>query len=205
MKNVKIFLSILIVSVIFSSCATIYLAPNGQSAANKHEVIAIIKPKVSIKARKKDDAEAIKESQRTSSLEFQQEIYKYMLKRKSKGQIHVNIQDVEETNALLDRSGIDNLTTKEMCDLLGVDALITSNFGLSKPMSAGGAIAMTLLLGVGGSTNEVVVTLGIKNCEDKSLLWKYDHKYSGGLGSSSSRLVQELMRKASKKMPYFRK
>jgi len=200
MKN-KIALFLL--SIFVSSCASIYLAPNGKSIANKHERIAIVIPKVSIKARKKDDAEAIKESQRTSAFEFQQEIYKYLLKRKTQGRMQVSIQDVEETNAILERSNIENLTTKEMCDLLEVDAIMTSNFGLKKPMSTGGAIALAVLTGYGGSTNEVVVTLSIKNCDDKSLLWKYDHKYSGGLGSSSSRLVEALMRKASKKMPYF--
>ena len=200
-------LSLLILAIIFSGCASIYLAPNGKAIADKHEVIAIVKPKVSIKARKKDSAEAIKESQRTSSIEFQQEIYKYMLKRKSKGKILVDIQDVEETNALLAKSGKDMqfLTTKEMCNILGVDGIITSNFGLSKPMSAGGAIALALLAGVGTNTNEVVVTLSIKNCEDKSLIWKYDHKYSGGIGSSPSRLVEGLMKHASKKMPYFKR
>tara|TARA_B100000767_G_C19499710_1_gene423780 strand:- start:31 stop:639 length:609 start_codon:yes stop_codon:yes gene_type:complete len=194
---------IFILSIFVSSCASIYLAPNGKSIANKHEIIAIVIPKVSIKARKKDNAEAIKESQRTSAFEFQQEIYKYLLKRKTQGNMQVAIQDVDETNAILERSNIENLTTKEMCDLLGVDAIMTSNFGLEKPMSTGGAIALAVLTGFYSSTNEVVVTLTIKNCDDKSLLWKYDHKYSGGIGSSSSRLVEGLMRQASKKMPYF--
>jgi hypothetical protein len=200
MKNIT---ALFLLSIFVSSCASIYLAPNGKSIANKHEKVAIVIPKVSIKARKKDDAEAIKESQRTSAFEFQQEIYKYLLKRKTQGKMQVNIQDVEETNAILERSNIKNLTTKEMCDLLEVDAIMTSNFGLKKPMSTGGAIALAVLTGYGASTNEVVVTLSIKNCDDKSLLWKYDHKYSGGLGSSTSRLVEALMRKASKKMPYF--
>lgn len=206
-NQMKRILSLLILAIIFSGCASIYLAPNGKTIANKHEIIAIIKPKVSIKARKKDNADAIQESQRTSSIEFQQEIYKYMLKRKSKGKILVDIQDVEETNALLAKSGkdIQFLTTREICDILGVDGVITSNFGLSKPMSAGGAIALALLAGVGTNTNEVVVTLSIKNCEDKSLIWKYDHKYSGGIGSSPSRLVEGLMKHASKKMPYFKR
>ena len=206
-NQMKRILPLLILAIIFSGCASIYLAPNGKTIANKHEIIAIVKPKVSIKARKKDNADAIQESQRTSSIEFQQEIYKYMLKRKSKGKILVDIQDVEETNALLAKSGkdIQFLTTREMCDILGVDGIITSNFGLSKPMSAGGAIALALLAGVGTNTNEVVVTLSIKNCEDKSLIWKYDHKYSGGIGSSPSRLVEGLMRHASKKMPYFKR
>tara|TARA_B100001540_G_scaffold37242_2_gene32997 strand:+ start:4775 stop:5428 length:654 start_codon:yes stop_codon:yes gene_type:complete len=206
-NQMKRILPLLILAIIFSGCASIYLAPNGKTIANKHEIIAIVKPKVSIKARKKDNADAIQESQRTSSIEFQQEIYKYMLKRKSKGKILVDIQDVEETNALLAKSGkdIQFLTTSEICDILGVDGVITSNFGLSKPMSAGGAIALALLAGVGTNTNEVVVTLSIKNCEDKSLIWKYDHKYSGGIGSSPSRLVEGLMRHASKKMPYFKR
>ena len=129
-----------------------------------------------------------------------------MLKRKSKGQMVVSIQDVDETNALLSRSDInfENMTTNEICDILGVDGILSSNFGLSKPMSTGGAIAMAVLIGYGGSTNEVVATVSIKNCEDKSLVWKYDHKFSGGLGSSFSRLVEGLMKKASKKMPYFK-
>tara|TARA_B100001769_G_scaffold263296_1_gene246437 strand:- start:88 stop:696 length:609 start_codon:yes stop_codon:yes gene_type:complete len=201
----KKIIPLFLLSIFVSSCASIYLAPNGKSIANKHDKIAIINPKVSIKARKKDNAEAIKESQRTSALEFQQEIYKFLLKRKTQGKMQVNIQDVEETNAILERSNIENLTTKEMCDLLGVDAIMTSNFGLSKPMSVGGAIALAVLTGYGSSTNEVVVTLSLKNCDDRSLLWKYDHKYSGGVGSSPARLVAALMRKASKKMPYFNK
>ena len=205
MKKIKNLISFFFLSIFVSSCASIYLAPNGRSIAKKHDKIAIINPKVSIKARKKDDADAIKESQRTSALEFQQEIYKFLLKRKTQGKMQVNIQDIEETNAILAKSNIENLTTKEMCDLLEVDAIMTSNFGLSKPMSVGGAIALAVLTGYGSSTNEVVVTLSIKNCDDRSLLWKYDHKYSGGLGSSPSRLVEALMRKASKKMPYFNK
>ena len=103
---------------------------------------------------------------KNGAFEFQQEIYKYLLKRKSKGNIQVSVQDVDETNAILERSDIKNLTTKEMCDLLGVDAIMTSNFGLEKPMSTGGAIALAVLTGFGASTNKVTVTLGIKNCDD---------------------------------------
>ena len=33
--------------------------------------------------------------------------------------------------------------------------------------------------------------------------FSYDHKYQGGLGSSSSTLVDALMRRISKKMPHF--
>ncbi len=89
--------------------------------------------------------------------------------------------------------------------LLGVDGILTSNYGLSKPMSEGAAVATILLVGVWGSTNEVHVSLSISDCMNKKLIWNYDHKYSGSIGSSSSRLVDELMRDASEKMPYMYK
>ena len=159
-------------------------------------------PQVSIEARKKVDSEAILESQISSALEFQQEIYKWLLKRKGKGQFIVDFQDVSQTNALLRDVGNTNvLSTDELCKLLNVDGIIISHFGLSKPMSTVGAIASTLLLGY-GATNEAAVSISIKDCASNSLVWKYDHKYQGGLLSSSAQLVDGLMRNASKKMPY---
>ena len=196
----------LLVGFLLSSCATVYLAPNGQAIANKHETIAIIKPTIGIEARKKDNPASIKESQRTYANSFQQEIYKSLLKRKTKGQMIVNIQEVDETNSLLEKYDGDatKLSTQKMCDVLGVDAIVTSNFSLSKPMSNGAAIAF-LFLGYWGSTNAADVSMSLKNCDDKSLVWKYDHKYRGGLGSSPGDLVDGLMRNASKKTPYFSK
>jgi len=69
-------------------------------------------------------------------------------------------------------------------------------------MSDGAAIALGLLVGAWGSTNEVRATLSISDCENKKLIWNYEHKLSGGLGSSPSRIVDQLMRQASRKMPY---
>jgi len=69
-------------------------------------------------------------------------------------------------------------------------------------MSDGAAIALALLGGA-GSTNEVRINYTINDCESKKLIFSYDHKYSGGMGSSASRLVDGLMRKISKKMPHF--
>jgi hypothetical protein len=80
--------------------------------------------------------------------------------------------------------------------------LLTSNYSLSKPMSDGGAIALGLLVGVWGSTNNTGVTLELHDKETKKLLWNYNHKVSGSIGSSPARLVDNLMRHASKRMPY---
>ena len=76
---------------------------------------------------------------------------------------------------------------------------------MSKPMSDGAAVALGVLVGVWGTTNEVHVSLNIKDCQYDKLIWNYDHKYSGSVGSSPARLVDGLMREASRKMPYFRR
>jgi len=202
--------------VLITGCAaTVYLAPEGKSIANKHNIIAILPPSVVLRSTKNMSAESVKQQQNEESKVFQQEIYTYLLKRKSKGQMVINILDVEETNVIINRNDADlsKMTTSEICELIEVDAVLSSQFSLSKPISTGAAIALALVNGMkskfnsefyGSSTNEVQVSLSLKDCSTKSLIWKYDHKYQGGMSSSTSTLVQGLMKNASEKMPYFK-
>ncbi|HMU69461.1 MAG TPA: hypothetical protein PK511_09205 [Chitinophagales bacterium] len=127
-----------------------------------------------------------------------------MLKRKMQGKIKQEILDIETTNIKLQRAGWPEtpLSPSEMSNVLGVDGVISSNYSMSKPMSEGGAIALSLLTGAYGATNEVNVTMSIYDRNTSTLIWNFDHKYSGGIGSSPCTLVDELMRYASKKMPY---
>ena len=194
----------LLIVLVLNSCAQIYHTPDADSVAKSHRVIAVLPPSVSIAASRKTDAEAIKEQQRTESLNFQKEMYSWMLKRKMQGKMFQEILDVETTNAKLKQAGFPEtpLSPAQMCEILEVDGVIASNFALSKPMSEGAAIAVAVLAGVGTATNEVRVSIGIHDCIGKKLIWNYDHNFSGGLGSSPTSLVEDLMCRASKKMPY---
>jgi hypothetical protein len=207
MNTLKFNYSLLILAflvTIVTSCAKIFYTPDAVKVAQSHRVIAIIPPKVSIAASKKVDAESLKEQQRTESLNFQKEIYAWMLKRKMQGKIQQEILDIETTNAKLIAVGYPEkvMTPSEICTVLEVDGIIGSNFSLSKPISDGAAIALAVLSYGGGATNQVGVSLSISDCSGKKLIWNYDHKYSGGIGSSPSSIVDALMRHASKKMPY---
>lgn len=207
MRLIKQLSLIGLVAILFSSCAKIFYSPDAYTLALRQKNIAIIPPTVSIAANKKIDAESMKEQQRTESLNFQKEMYSWMLKRKMQGNISQEIQDIETTNAKLKKAGYPEtlLTTAELCEVLGVDGIMTSNYGLSKPMSDGAAVVVALFVGAWGSTNEVRVSLSVSDCNNKKLIWNYDHKFSGSLGSSPSRLVDGLMRQASNKMPYMKK
>ena len=204
MKLIKLLTLCVFSILMFSSCAKIFYSPDANELAKKEKIIAIIPPKVSIAAIKKIDAESLKEQEKTESVNFQHEMYSWMLKRKMQGKIIHEIQEIETTNAKLIKAMYPEnpLTPSEICDILGVDGIITSNFALSKPMSEGAAIAVAVVFGAYGSTNEVHVSLSINDCLNKKLIWNYDQKFSGSMGSSPATLVDGLMRAASKKMPY---
>jgi hypothetical protein len=193
------------VTFLLQNCAKIFYTPDARTLASTHKIIAIIPPKVSIAARKKVDGDALIEQQKTESINFQREMYSWMLKRKMKGTIFVDIQDVETTNAKLAAAGFQEskfLTPTDLSKILNVDGILTSNYSLSKPMSEGAAIAMAVLAGWWAPTNEAVVSLSIHDSGSDKMIWNYNHKLSSSL-SSPARLVDELMRQASRKMPYF--
>lgn len=204
MKLFKTLFLCVVCGTFFSSCAKIFYSQDAQNLARNHETIAILPPRVSIAASKKVEVEAIIEQQKAESINFQKEMYSWMLKRKMQGKISPEIQDIEMTNIKLKKGGYPEkiMTPGEMCDLLGVDGILGSNYSLSKPMSQGAAIAIGVLSGAFGATNKVTVSLNIKDCANGKLMWNYDHKFSGSIGSTPSSLVDNLMRHASKKMPY---
>ena len=204
-KITTIVTSVFLLISITSCGPTIYLAPGAMLKVSKHNVLAILPPSVSIPASKNVTAEAMRAQQKTESVNFQTEIYKSFLKRVRQGRMTVQLQDIEETNVLIKRNFPEgNYTTKELCAALGVDAVMDGKFSLSKPMSQGAAIAAAVLFGGIGATNEVGVNLSVKDCSSKELLWNYDWRYKGGLGSSTEDLVESLMRNASNKIPYTR-
>jgi hypothetical protein len=201
----KLIFLFFVVAFMLQSCAKIFYTPDARSLAQNQRIIAIAPPKVSIAAKKKVDGAALIEQQKTESVNFQREMYGWMLKRKMQGTISVEIQDVETTIALLERAGVNGgkiLTPDEMCKFLGVDGILTSNYALSKPMSEGAAIAVGILVGTTGTTNEATVSLSIHDSGSKKMIWNYDQKLSSSLGTPA-RLVDDLMRQASRKMPYF--
>jgi hypothetical protein len=190
---------------LFQSCAKVFYAPDARYLASTHKIIAIIPPTVSIAARRKVNAAALIEQQKTESINFQREMYSWMLKRKMQGKILVDVQDVETTNAKLAAAGFgdtNSLTPSDLSKVLNVDGILTSNYSLSKPMSEGAAIAIAVIAGEWGPTNEAVASLSIHDSGSDKMIWNYDHRLSSTMGSPV-RLVDDLMREASRKMPYF--
>lgn len=195
----------IVATLLLQSCAKVFYTPDARYLANTEKIIAIVPPEVSIAARRKVDAAALNEQQKTESVNFQKEMYSWMLKRKMQGNIFVDIQDVETTNSRLFNAGFYDgklLGPSDLCNILGVDGILTSNYSLSKPLSEGAAIELAVFAGWWAPTNEAVASLSIHDSGSEKMIWNYDHRLSSSLGSPA-RLVDELMRQASRKMPYF--
>ena len=197
-----------LITVLITSCGgpRIYTDSAASNFTKNHRTLAILPPRVSIPAQRNIDAAAMREQQRTESVNFQNEMYSWLLKRRQQGRLTVEIQDVNETIAKLNRAGFyeergASMTPAELAEALGVDAVLASNYSLSKPMSQGAAIAVGVLFGSFGATNKADINLTLHDGKTGKMLWSYDHKASGAFGSPSA-LVDALMKNASKKLPY---
>jgi hypothetical protein len=151
---------------------------------------------------RKTVAEMLEKQETIESLNFQLAIYSWMQKSKSEGKVSVEIQDIETTNAKLASAGYPEafLTDEKLCEVLGVDGIIVSNFELSKPMTADQALVLNITTGAWAHySEEVRGTIAISDCANKKIIWSYQQKFDGNdLGT----IAKQFMKKAGKKMPY---
>jgi hypothetical protein len=207
MKNIKIFAT-LIALITLSSCATIYKSPVLSSRISNHNKIAFLPFDAVIRFKKmpkNTTIEQVKEMEEDMGYVFQEQMFTRFLKKIN--HYNVEFQDVSMTNALLKKNNITysnfkEYTKEEIAKILKVDAVVSGKILSTKPMSEGGAIVIGLLTGIGTSTNKVDVNISLYDALDSKLLFKYDHTYSGGIGSSPESISKALMRSIEKKFPY---
>lgn len=197
---------------IVTSCGPkIYQSSSFDLALARHKVVAILPAGVTTRLRpneaKKITPEQLEEMNEKTGFAIQDRMYSWFLRRSDKHRYTVSFQDITRTNALLKDAGISyrDIATRdraELAKLLGVDAVLQDHTSMDKPMSDGAALAVGVLFGVWGSTNQVNTTINIHDGKSGDLLWKYDYVASGTVGSSADNLVNALMRNASRKFPY---
>ncbi|NVO85281.1 hypothetical protein [Hymenobacter terrestris] len=198
-------------STLTACSPTIYLAQDFSSYTPRHKTIAILPAAVTMQLRpnqaRNTTAEQMHELEDKSGIDYQEQIYAWLLRRSQQQGYTVGFQDVRQTNALLRESGIPSYelrthSAQELAKILGVDAVLTTSVRTSKPMSDGAAIAVGVLVGAWGATNQANITVNINESDEGKLLWKYDYVASGSVGSSTENTVNALMRNASKRFPY---
>ena len=132
----------------------------------------------------------------------------WFLTRKQRGELKANIQSVNQTNALLKKEGIDLheldlYTPQELGKILGVDCVVMGSFETSKPMSGAAALGVAVLFGsLGAATQSATCNLDFYDTRDGELVVNYLKQIKGSLGSNSQDLINVLMRKVTRRIPY---
>ena len=202
----------LVIAFSFNAQTNLYENPQFDEIAKSHKTIAIVPFKTQVKLRPKQMKDMTNEQlhriEKAEGEGIQSAMYSWFLKRKKRGDMEtVEIQDPRTTTALLKKENIDydnilDYTPQELAKLLGVDAVISGDFETNKPMSEGASIVLGRLFGFFGSTNSATLNMSVHNAEDGVLLWNYNKKVNGSIGSDTEDLVNTLMRKASRRLAY---
>jgi len=208
MKNNITILCLFIVSAIFSQ-TKLYVHPDAKTYVSKTKIIAILPLNTSVKLRPKElkdfTSEQIVEMEKAEALSIQSAMYSWFLTRKKRQELLVDVQNPTITNSLLKKAGIDALKAYEelpadICKILGVEAIVTGKFSTNKPMSNAAALGLALF-GIGGATQNATANLEFIH-NDNEVVVNYYKNVKGGLGSSSEDLINVLMRKTTRRIPY---
>ena len=193
--------------LVVTGCATVYTAPDLQPVTDAKS-IAILPFDVKVqynKLPKNVTLEQVHENELELAYVMQSQIYSRFLKKNE--QFPVAFQDVDMTNMMLKRNHIDieklpEFSKDELARLLEVDEVISGTVLTTKPMSTGAAVALGILFNVWGATNQADVTVNLHSGRDSRLLWKFNHVYSGSVGSSPDQLTKAMMKPIARKFPY---
>jgi hypothetical protein len=212
MKRLLFFITFLAISLNLKAQTNLYENPDFDEIAKTHKIIAVVPFKTQVKLRPKQmkdmDDEKLHRLEKAEGEGIQTAMFSWFLKRKKRGKLQtLEVQDPKVTTALLKRNNIDydnvtDFTPQELAKFLEVDDVITGEFETNKPMSEGASVALGLLVGFWGSTNNAVVNMSVHNAADGVLLWNYNKKVRGSIGSSPEDLINILMRKASRRLAY---
>lgn len=214
MKKIYLLLSFFLTLHVIGQ-TNLYENPSFDQISENHKSIAILPFNAQVKLRKNqmknmsnDDLIRLEKAEGKS---IQKAMYSWFLKRKKRGDMQtIEVQDPNVTTAKLRKNNIkqENLieyTPQELANLLEVDAIISGDYKTDKPMSEGASVALGLLVGFWGTTNSATINMSVHNAEDGVLLWNYNKKVRGSLGSSPEDLINKLMRKASRRLSYTKK
>lgn len=131
---------------------------------------------------------------------------------RKKKRVPVNPQPQARTNTLLKRNGeikytdgvwgsFDAYLPEELCEMLGVDAVIIGTVSSGKIFTTAGSVVMKFLK-LGGSPS-VSADLSLFD-KDGTMIWQWssDSMKASGMGSSVDDMMEYIFKKGARKLPY---
>jgi len=182
--------------------AKVFEDPNCEQIVKEHKTIALLPVEVIMtdnrpNKKKRASPEELEKQALLYQKGFQNSMYAWFLKRKGKGKmVDVDIQDVDRTNTILKKNGIENtadleaLTKDEIAEILGVDAVFGGRVSTNVTMGAGGAFAASLVFGsIASKTGEANVFIKLWDGKSGDMIWSFGRRVSSSYASSPESVV----------------
>lgn len=213
----KLYLIFLFVLSSFASFSQIfgkvYTPKNVEQLVRNHNSFAIIPFTINYQQRSnkqyKLSEEEVESLSEKLAYETQTSMFSFTMKKAGKGNLLIQPQDIDITNALLLKKNIspDQLilyTPAEICEILNVDAVLGGTITIKETMSQGAAAVTEMILDYEPNTANGVGQIKLTD-EKGNLLFNYGKKVVVGLGEDSTEIIEALMRKSANRFPYFTK
>lgn len=203
----SLFLIVMVTKGQWETAKQIYKSPQLEEVISRSKTVAILPFNVAISYKimpKGITLENVKENEKQESLQMQQGMYTYLLRKSD--DYSVSFQDVDRTNSLLKTAGVFNswsdVLPDSLCKILNVDAVIRCNWSYAKTGSEAGAIAMVLLTGVSKGTGSGQLVMQINEASEGKLVWRLSKEMNEGAFQGANILMERMMRKVGRIFPF---
>lgn len=202
-----IFFFVLIFSIQLSAQKNIYENRRFDELSENHEILAIVPFIANLDLEQEIPVEEVKKLAEKEGYAVQNALETYFSQRKKRKKFNVDFQNIEDTNAILSQNGIDynNLdiyTTKQLCEILKVDGIISGNLNLNILLSKGVPTDFSFFDYFSGDANYGRIGVKVSDGETGKLLWKYEKAITKKTGKNTIELIDKMMKLASRKFPY---
>lgn len=208
MKNIVIIIFTLL-SVGASAQKNIYESDKFDELSREHQNLAIIPFLTHLELKDNIPDKELRGLEKKEGYAVQDALETYFSKRKKKKKFSVEFQNIKNTNAILQQNdityeNIDVYSVKELCNILGVDGLISGTLDLNVLLSKGVPTEFSLLDYINGDANYGRIGVKISDGATGKLLWKYEKRINKKSGKNTNDLIELMMKLASRKFPYDR-
>lgn len=204
-----IFYFFLFCAITIHAQKNIYENPRFDEMSDDHKVLAILPFLTNLDLKDNASEEDIKTLEEKEGYAVQDAFETYFSKRKKKKKFPVDFQNIKDTKAILaqnkiDYGNIDVYTTKQLSEILGVDAIISGTLDLNVLLSKGVSTDFNITDYFSGDANYGRIGMKISDGDTGKLLWKYEKEINKKTGKNTDDLIDRMMKLAIRKFPYER-
>ncbi len=202
-----LFLFVLMGFVNVTAQKNIYENRRFDELTENHEVLAIVPFIANLDLEQDVSPSELRKLAEKEGYAVQNALETYFSKRKKRKKFNVDFQNIEDTNAILTQKGInysnlDIYTTKQLCDILKVDGIISGNLNLNILLSKGVSTEFSFFDYFSGNANYGRIGVKVSDGDTGKLLWKYEKAITKKTGKNTVELIDKMMKLASRKFPY---